>query len=70
MIVQLETGSPAERDGLFLGDVIVAVDGDPVVTIDALQAHLDGGRIGKASIVRVLRGGEAKDVPVTIGDRQ
>lgn len=70
MIVQLENGSPAERGGLFLGDVIVAVDGDSVVTIDALQAHLDGGRIGKVSTVRVLRGGEATDVPVTIGDRQ
>lgn len=69
LLLSVEAGSPAERAGLLLGDTIVALDGQPVRDIDDLMALLSGDRVGSAAPVRVLRGGEVRDLTVTIGDR-
>ena len=69
LLLSVESGSPAERAGLLLGDTIVALDGQPVRDIDDLMALLSGERVGQSVPVRVLRGGEVRDLTVTIGDR-
>ncbi len=69
LLLSVEAGSPAERAGLLLGDTIVALDEQPVRDIDDLMALLSGDRVGSAVPVRVLRGGEVRDLTVTIGDR-
>lgn len=69
LLLSVEPGSPAERAGLLLGDTIVALDGQPVRDIDDLMALLSGDRVGSSVPVRVLRGGEVRDLTVTIGDR-
>jgi S1-C subfamily serine protease len=52
-------------------DVIVAVDGVPTPSIDALYTVLDTRRIGDRATLRVLRTDrwEYAEVPVTLGDR-
>ena len=69
LIVRVQEGSPAERAGLLLGDVVVALDGQPVTDPDRLQTLLTGDRVGTQSQVEVIRGGELKTLPVTIGQR-
>ncbi len=69
VIVSLESDGPAERDGLMLGDVIVAIDGVPVTSVEELQDRLTGDVVGRAVPVRIIRGGEVRDVPVTVGER-
>lgn len=69
LIVQVEPGSPADRDGLFLGDAIVAIDGASVTSVEGLQDALAGEKVGQGAAVRVIRGGEPRDVTVTIGER-
>ncbi len=69
LLLSVEADSPAERAGLLLGDTIVALDGQPVRDIDDLMALLSGDRVGSSAPVRVLRGGEVRDLTVTIGDR-
>lgn len=69
LLLSVEGGSPAERAGLHLGDTIVSLDGQPVRDIDDLMALLSGDRVGSSVPVRVLRGGEVRDLTVTIGDR-
>jgi serine protease DegQ len=70
VIVSLEPDGPAERDGLMLGDVIVAIDQVPVTSVEELQDRLTGDIVGRAVPVRVIRGGVVHDVPVTVGERE
>jgi S1-C subfamily serine protease len=70
VIVGVEAGSPAERGGLIIGDVLVAVGGRPVASAEDLQMALAGNVVGQATPVSVLRGGERKELTVTPGERQ
>lgn len=69
LVVSVETGSPADRDSLLIGDVLYALDGYAVRHIDELLALLNADRIGKAVPVQIIRGGELKTVEVTLGER-
>lgn len=70
MIVDLEKGGPAEKSGLLQGDVVVAVDSESVTDIDSLQGALGPQSVGQAVAVRVVRGGELKEVKVVVGARE
>jgi S1-C subfamily serine protease len=69
LLGSVETGSPAERGGLFMGDTIVALDGQPVRDLDDLLALLAGDHIGQAVAVRIVRGGQVQEVRVVIGEQ-
>lgn len=70
LIASVETDSPAEKGGLMMGDTIVALDGQPVRHLDDLLALLSGDRIGKATPVKIVRGGEVKEIKATIGEKE
>jgi S1-C subfamily serine protease len=57
-VVEVTSGSPADLGGVKAGDVIVAVDGEPVPTLSRLQAVLTDDRIGRAVLVILVRRGE------------
>ena len=69
LIVSIEPGSPAEHGGLLIGDTLVAIDGTPVRRHDDVQARLTPESVGTSVRVRLIRGGEAKELTVTIGER-
>ncbi len=69
LIVSVEPNSPAEKGGLVLGDTIVSVDNQPTRHLDQLLSLLGGDRVGTAMTFRVLRGGEVKEIKVTIGEK-
>jgi S1-C subfamily serine protease len=69
LIVSVEAGSPAEKGGLFLGDTIVAVDSQKVEDMEGLLSALASGRIGATVPVKIVRGGQIQELPVTIGER-
>jgi S1-C subfamily serine protease len=69
LVNQVVEGGPAEAAGLFLGDTILAVAGEPVRHHDDLLARLSGDRVGAAVPFRILRGGQVMDVSVVIGER-
>ena len=69
LIVELVPDSPAQRAGLLLGDILVALDGQTVDDGEALQALLGGDRVGRAVTVEVLRGGALVTLEVTVGQR-
>jgi S1-C subfamily serine protease len=66
VVVQVIEGSPAARAGLFVGDVLIAIDGVPLESPDRLLEAL-AGRSGQSASLRILRGATASDVPVEIG---
>ena len=57
-VSEVQPGSPAAVGGLKKDDLIVGIDGAATRSIDDLQRQLDESRIGKACIVRVLRGNQ------------
>ncbi|HET7737122.1 MAG TPA: trypsin-like peptidase domain-containing protein, partial [Tepidiformaceae bacterium] len=69
LVVGVEPGSPADQAGLLIGDVLVAIDGNALEDTDDLHAQLGGERIGKATPLSILRGGEPREISVTVGER-
>ena len=69
LVVSVERGSPAESGGMLVGDIIVAVDGQPVLEHDALFARLGADLVGKSAALEVLRGGQPQTMKVKIGAR-
>ncbi|MBI4081528.1 MAG: serine protease, partial [Candidatus Lambdaproteobacteria bacterium] len=69
VVVAVQPGSPAERGGVMLGDVLLALDGRPVRHIADLLDYLDGDRVGSEAAVRLLRAGKALELRVVVGAR-
>jgi S1-C subfamily serine protease len=69
LVVGVEDESPADRGGLMVGDIVAMLDGQPVEDTDDLLALLSGDRVGRAVPVRVVRGGEARELEITVGER-
>jgi serine protease Do len=55
IVSQIYPGGPADRAGLKLGDVIVAVDGRPVHDMDALEFRIATGELGGTASLEVWR---------------
>ena len=69
LVVTVTPGSPAAAAGLLVGDLLLDFDGQPVASPEDLLDLLVGERVGRAVPVRVLRGTQATDLPVTVGER-
>jgi S1-C subfamily serine protease len=70
LVLWLEAAGPAENGGLLVGDILVAVSGQPVGDPDDLFAALNSDTVGKSIAVEVLRGGKPETVKVTVGERR
>ena len=70
LVLWLEEGGPAQKGGLIVGDIIVAVSGQAVGDPDDLFSALSTDTVGKAIAVEVLRGGRPETVNVTVGERK
>jgi S1-C subfamily serine protease len=79
VVLQVASGSPAERAGLRaaqmtgagrvqLGDVIVALDGKAIEDFGDLVAALDAHQFGDSVTLTVRRGEQRRDVAVTLSD--
>jgi S1-C subfamily serine protease len=66
MIAGVEPDGPAEKAGVMLGDVLVALDGKPLT---GLRSVLIGAQIGKSVKASIIRGGALIEAVITIGER-
>jgi S1-C subfamily serine protease len=69
IIVSIESGSPADRGGLLVGDILADADKAAIHDASDLMGVLTADRIGKSLTVRVVRGGEPRELTVTVGER-
>ena len=69
LVVQVADGGPAAQAGVLQGDILVRIDGSPVSNADDLQGILGPNRVGSTVAASVVRGGELKELSVTIGAR-
>jgi len=70
LVLWLEENGPAEKGGLLVGDIVVAVGDQSVSEPDDLFAALNSDTVGKSIPVEVLRGGKPEKVGVLIGERK
>jgi putative serine protease PepD len=67
LIQEVLSGSPAEKAGLKVGDVMVEMGGQPVTSVEDAFGAIRDGSIGKAIQVVVLRSGSRLEITVTLG---
>jgi S1-C subfamily serine protease len=65
LVASLAEGGPAAAAGLRPGDLILAVDGEPTPSVDAIHRLLGRHAIGRALALRVLRDGKLLDLVAT-----
>ncbi|HMD82856.1 MAG TPA: trypsin-like peptidase domain-containing protein [Anaerolineales bacterium] len=70
LVLWLDEGGPAAKSGLLVGDILVAINGQPVGDPDDLFSALNSDTVGKSVAVEVLRGGRPEAVNVTVGERK
>ena len=66
VITAVTPGTPADKAGLKVGDAIIAVDGDPVDGALSLVAQVREHTAGDKVTLKILQGGQTKDIPVTL----
>ncbi len=69
MVVSVDPESAADQAGMLLGDVMVAVDGTPLESLQQIQALLGPQSVGQVLNIQLLRGGQLQTVAVTVGER-
>ncbi|MGD1887416.1 MAG: Do family serine endopeptidase [Cohaesibacteraceae bacterium] len=66
LIADIVSGGPADRAGMRRGDVVVAIDGTRVDDPDAFAYRFAIKGIGGSTNVRVLRGGQRRNLEVAL----
>jgi S1-C subfamily serine protease len=51
------------------GDILVRLDGNGIANADDLQSLLGPARVGNTVTASVVRGGELRDLSLTVGSR-
>jgi S1-C subfamily serine protease len=69
LVISVEKDSPASKDGLIVGDILVAISGYPVLHHDELFARLNGDIAGRSTPVEILRGGQPRTLHIEIGEK-
>jgi S1-C subfamily serine protease len=68
LVASLEDGGPGATGGLLVGDIVVALDGQPIGDPDDLRAAL-WDRGGQTVAVEVIRAGARTTLAIAIGSR-
>jgi len=69
IVVNVSSDSPAAAAGLVMGDVIVSIAGHAIAEPGDLVAVLQPDRVGNTVTTSILRGGEPRQLQVTVGER-
>ncbi|WP_257462246.1 S1C family serine protease [Archangium lipolyticum] len=69
ILLTVEPDGPADKAGLLIGDVLVSLGGQPLHSIEELLGYLGDEKVGTQVQARVLRAGEVRELPITIGKR-
>lgn len=68
LIQTVEEGSPAAEAGVQVGDIVTAVNGEPVDQERTLRDRIFAYEPGDQVTLTVLRDGESQDIDVTLGE--
>lgn len=69
IVVNVELDGPAEKAGVLIGDVLIALDGTSVSDTGDVLAMLVSERVGKTISAQIIRGGALIEVAIAVGER-
>jgi S1-C subfamily serine protease len=69
VVMHAESGGPAEKAGVLLGDVVVGIAGKSVEDVDTIQTLLATAKVGDTVAAEVYRGGQMKQLSIVLGER-
>jgi len=69
IVLEVEPEGPAHKAGVLIGDILIALNGKPVMRLEDVHAHLHGEHIGQTVIAEFLRGGVRREASIVIGER-
>jgi S1-C subfamily serine protease len=69
IVVNVESNGSADKAGLLIGDVLIAIEGTPVNDTSDVLAMLGPQSVGKTLNVQIIRGGELLEVAIVPGER-
>lgn len=69
MILSVEPESPADKAGLLIGDIVIALGDAIIEQIEDLQAQTGSSSIGKSVPARFIRAGALTESAITVGER-
>jgi serine protease Do/serine protease DegQ len=70
VIAQVVSGSPADKSGIKVGDVVLSVNGRPIRNSGELRNRIGMLRIGERVSLKLLRDGKPKEVVATVAEAQ
>ncbi|HEV2963784.1 MAG TPA: trypsin-like peptidase domain-containing protein [Candidatus Angelobacter sp.] len=69
VVLYVEPGSPSEKAGVLLGDVLFELEGKSVADTDSVQETLRQASVGKVLQARLIRAGSVIQVNIELGSR-
>lgn len=69
LVTRVAGDSPADKAGIEPGDVIVAIDGKPVLRTEDVNVAILDGEVGQSMKVTIERAGQTKDLKLTLDKR-
>jgi serine protease Do len=69
LLEDVSPGSPAEKGGMKIGDVVTTIGGKPVDNVRDFSLLLYEYKIGQVANIGILRGGKSQVLSVTLAER-
>lgn len=69
-LLEIKPGGPADQQGLKAGDLITAIGGEKVATLDQFADRLAKIPVGEKAVFSVERGDEKLSLPIQLGKRE
>jgi putative serine protease PepD len=69
LVQTVAEGTPAAQAGLQAKDAVIAIDGKPIDSSEALVANIHEHKVGDTVTITVIRGSQKQDIKVTLAAR-
>ena len=69
IVLEVAPEGPAHKAGIVIGDILVALAGQPVAQLEDVHGQLGAESIGKSLPVQFIRGGALEQASIVVGER-
>jgi S1-C subfamily serine protease len=69
IVLEVHPGSPADKAGIVIGDILVSLGGQSITRLEDVQSILAGDAIGKTLPLKFVRGGALQEGNIVAAER-